>query len=131
MNVEYLIAAICSSILTVGHTYFGEVLFFKGIPASAYPATYFGDGDTTMRLMKNAWHFLGGSLLISAVVMYMLAFTNYFENPTQVAMVISGMHLIFTLVYFYYGLTKPIIIVRAPVWIGTAGTALFGWLGTF
>ena len=130
MNIEFFAAGLFSSFITVGHAYFGEALFFKNIPDDAYPVTYWGDKDMTKRLMKNAWHFLTAALFVSALTMHVLAFSNYFHNPTEIARLIAVMHLLFTLVFFYYGITRPLIIVRAPVWIGTAGTALFAWLGT-
>lgn len=130
MNTAFFVSGLFSSFITVGHAYFGEALFFKGIADSSYPTTYWGDADMTKRLMKNAWHFLTVALFISAAAMFTLAFTSFFQNPLEIARLIAVMHLLFTLVFFYYGITRPFIIIRAPVWIGTAGTALFAWLGT-
>lgn len=129
MNVAYLIGGVVSSILTVGHAYFGEALFFKGIPDSTYPTTYWGDGDITKRLMKGAWHFLTVSLGVAGVSLLLLSFTSYFEQPAIIANLIFWEFVGYAIVFIYYAIGRPAIIFRAPLLFALAAVAICSWIG--
>ena len=130
MVTEYLIAGALAGILTVTHACAGEMYFFKGISRQSYPNTPFGDGEITRRLMKGAWHILTVTLLGVSVVLFAMAFTDLVESPKMVARMIAILFVGATLVVAAYAVKRPDILYRAPLWIATAGTAAFAYLGT-
>ena len=73
MNVYFLIAALMATFLTIGHPYFGEALFFKGIKPKL-AGSYWGDSDITWRLVMGGWHLLTVCLGVSAYALFSLAF---------------------------------------------------------
>ena len=127
MNVFYLIAALAATFLTIGHPFFGETLFFKDIK---FRGSYWGDADITWRLVLGGWHLLTVALGVTSVTLYLLAFSNYFEQPRQLAMLIALQYLGMTAVVAYYAVGRPFILLRAPLWILTGSVALFSWLGS-
>jgi len=130
VNVYFLIAAVMATILTVGHSYFGEALFLKGIKAKLV-GSYWGDADITWRLVMGGWHLLSVCLGITAYTLYMLAFTAHpFNAPRELLQLIIWQYTGMTLIVFYYALPRPFILMRAPLWVLTGGVALFSWLGS-
>jgi len=129
MNISYLIAALFAVSLTASHVVAGEGFFFKGI--REYPKTMWGDGDTTIRLMKGAWHMLSWVMLGSAGTLLVMALTDYIDPPSRVAL--SWLLILgwtgATVSYLRYALSKPEMLRRAPIWINTLGTVAFTWLG--
>jgi hypothetical protein len=126
MNVFFFVAALCATVLAIGHPYFGEALFFKDIK---FRPSYWGDTDITWRLVLGGWHLLTATLAVMAVALYALAFTRFFEHPREIAQFIAWQAIAFNVVVAYYALGRPFILLRAPLWILTGGVALFSWLG--
>ena len=129
MNAYFLIAAVMATILTVGHSYFGEALFLKGVKPKLV-GSYCGDGDITWRLVMGGWHLLSVCLGINAYCLYMLAFTaNPFNAPRELLQLIIWQYTGMTIIVAYYAFRRPFILVRAPLWVLTGGVAFFSWLG--
>ncbi len=126
MNGFFFTAAIMATFLAVGHPFFGETLFFKGVK---FPGSYWGDGDISWRLVLGGWHLLTVVLAVTALTLYALAFSNYFAAPREIARLITYQYLAMTAVVAFYAVRRPFILVRAPLWILTGGVALFSWLG--
>jgi hypothetical protein len=127
MNLQFLIAAILASIITVGHALIGELLFFKGIKDTCYPCTLFGDGNITKLLMKTAWHLLTVALGMSAFALFALALSRFFTDPQIVAKFIFWEYVGLNLVVAGAVITRPRIFIRAPLWIVTVGVAALTW----
>jgi len=129
VNAYFLIAAVMATILTVGHSYFGEALFLKGVKPKLV-GSYWGDGDITWRLVMGGWHLLSVCLGINAYCLYMLAFTaNPFNAPRELLQLIIWQYTGMTIIVAYYAFRRPFILVRAPLWVLTGGVAFFSWLG--
>jgi hypothetical protein len=130
MNISYLVAGLFAISLTASHVIAGERFFFRGI--REYPTTIWGDGNTTLRLMKGAWHMLTWLMTASALTLFVMALTNYIDAPERFA--IAGLIVVSwtgaTLVYLRYAVPRPAMLLRSPIWINTVGTALFTYLGT-
>jgi hypothetical protein len=129
MKSYFLVAGIVATIVGVGHAIIGEVLFFSGIKDSSYPSTIFGDSYITKQLIKVAWHFLTTALLFGALGLYIAALTDYFGNPTMIVRAIALEFLVFDILFFLYALTRPAILVRAPLWILLSLVVGFAWAG--
>lgn len=120
MSIPFLLASVLALIMSVGHSFFGSFYFFKGVE---FPGTFWGDKDISHRFVHGGWHFLAVPLFMTALGLFGLSL-GYFEEPLVVAKVIFWYYATQSLILLYYQIPRPIMFVKAPLWLGIIGIPL-------
>lgn len=117
MSIPFWIAGGLALFMSVGHSVFGTFFFFRGVE---FPSTFLGDSDMSHRLVHGGWHFLAVPLFMSALGLFALA-RGSFDEPLVVAKVIFWYYAGQSLILLYYQIPRPIMFVKAPLWLGIIG----------
>lgn len=120
MSILYYVAAALAGIMSLGHSYFGSFMFFKGVK---HPPSMWGDEDVSWRFVHGGWHFLAVPLFMSCLALVGLA-TGYFKDPLTVAKVVFWYYTGKSAILLYYQIPRPVMFVKAPLWIGIIGIPL-------
>lgn len=126
MSILYFIAAILAGIMSVGHSYFGHAMFFKGVK---HPPSMFGDEDVSWRFVHGGWHFLAVPLFMSCLALIGLGL-GYFAQPLIVAKIVFWYYAGKSAILLYYQIPRPIMFVKAPLWIGIIGIPILILIAT-
>jgi hypothetical protein len=130
MNVYLFFSAIFASTMAIGHSLIGHFAFFKPL-RNAYQGTVFGDGDVTRRLVLGGWDFLAIPLGMTAIALFILAFSpTYFDDPKFITRLVFWHYIGQAVILLWYQLPRPTMFIRSPLWIGTIGIPILIFFGT-
>src|SRR5437660_147477 len=125
-NPHLFAAGLLCLVATVWHGIGGEISIVRRIPPSAFPASFYGDGDVGRRIVRGAWHFLTAQFLVSAIALLRLAFANDDSAvPTVVAVTFAAYVVVFAIVI----VDRPMLFLKVPQWVPLTAISALAWFG--
>ena len=128
MNVQFFIAGILASMLTIGHGFISEYFIIRRLQTTHLPHTPFGkDSEITKKALRISVHIVSIDFFLSAVTLFVLTFTDLVENPEILARFISLHFVGYALVFLIAGISLGLGVLP---FILIVAIAILAWWGT-
>ena len=129
MNGYLLIAGIVCLLMAAGHTTIGLRWVLPELPVASLPRSPFGGGATTAAFLTFTWHVVGLMLLSFAVILSVLAHDSLGDAGTVSVRGIGLLFTVATLMVLWRTRSRPVNLVKAPMWILFVAVASLCWVG--
>ena len=124
MSVPFLIAGILSGLAFVLHGVWAEYAQLKRLRETDLPAS-------EKLAIRGAWHIVSLTFLWSSITLFVLAFSNFIEQPNTVGRFISLLFIGYALFWaLAVAIDRPVYLIKLPLWVLMLAVGALAWWGT-